>query len=369
MKIAFIGGRDVRILGGIENYMLNLATQLVSLGHEPIVFCESDHYEETWINGFKVIYMSGPKSNLLCKPWVGLKATLKCIFKIKGIDFIHYNAWPPSLWSPLARLFGIKSCMQGHGLEWQRSKYSTVAQNILKLMERITAHINMNLIMCSNDQTRYFRDNYNKIAITIPTAINLPDVRDLTCSNIYTDYDLQQGKYFLYLARLVQDKNPNDLIVAFKKVNLPGFKLVIAGDNPNNKYYVKHLHELAERRTDIVFTGAVYDKDKEQLLRGAYAFCIPSKIEGLSISLLEAMSYKIPIIASNIPANREVLEKDKAIWVRPQNVEDLVTAYTRAVNDPELLQSFVEYNYNKVANHYTWEKVAQKYVATVNSFL
>lgn len=369
MRIAFIGGRDIHILGGIENYMLNLATQLVSLGHEPIVFCESDHYEETWINGFKVIYMSGPKSNLLCKPWVGLKATLKCIFKIKGIDFIHYNAWPPSLWSPLARIFGIKSLMQGHGLEWKNTKYSFYSKQILKFMEMVTAYLNKNLIMCSEYQASYFKKKYHRNAITIPTAVNIPNDFSTSSSTILSTYNIKPQKYFLFLGRLTHIKNPNCLITAFQNAKLKDYQLVIAGSNNRNLEYVKHLYSLAQNNSDIIFTGNVYGEDKDVLFRNAYAFCIVSTFEGLSISLLEAMSYKIPVIASTIPANKEVLDEDKALWVRPQNVDDLVQAFHVAINSPELLQGFKDCNYEKVATHYTWEKVAQKYVATVNSFL
>ena len=233
MKIVFIGGRDVKKIGGIESYMYNLASHLVKYGHEPIVFCESDHNGEDIVNGFRVIHMTGPKSYLIRKPFVGLKATLYTIRNIKDADFIHYNAWPPSLSSPLAACFGIKSLMQGHGLEWQRSKYSPLQQKILKFMERVTAYLNKNLIMCSEDQTRYFKKKYNREATTIPTAINLPNPHEEE-TDVLQKFGIIPGKYFLFLGRLVQDKNPNYLIEAFKKAKMSGFQLVIAGNNPES---------------------------------------------------------------------------------------------------------------------------------------
>lgn len=362
MKIVFIGGRDIREVGGIENYMLNLASQLVRMGHEPIVFCESNKNTEESVNGFKVIHLKGLRSNLLCKPWVGLKATIRTIFREKDVDFIHYNAWPPSLSAPLANLFGIKSLMQGHGLEWQRSKYSSFQQMLMRIMERITAHTNRNLIMCSDDQTRYFKEKYNRQATTIPTAINLPDISVGMDTSILDRFGLRRKKYFLFLARLVQDKNPNYLISAFKKAHVEGYALVIAGNNPANEAYVKHLHDLAGNQGDIVFTDAVYGDDKEVLLENAYAFCIPSTIEGLSISLLEAMSRKIPIIASSISANKEVLPEDCAVWVAPENEHDLVNAFEFAAKNEKILGKTIEANYSKVLSQYTWQSVAKKYV-------
>lgn len=361
MKIAFIGGRDIHKLGGIENYMLNLASKLVQFGHEPIVFCESDHDGEEIVNGFKVIHMTGPKSNLLCKPWIGLKATLYTVRHIKNVDFIHYNAWPPSLSSPLASLFGIKSLMQGHGLEWQRSKYTSRQQKIMRFMERITAHLNKNLIMCSDDQTRYFMKKYCRQATTIPTAINLPDqmAKD---SDVLQRFGILPKKYFLFLARLVQDKNPNYLIEAFKKANVSDFQLVIAGNNPADPEYVDMLHSLAKGHKNIILTGAVYGDDKNTLLRNAYGFCIPSTIEGLSISLLEAMSYKLPIIASDIPANREVLGDLDAFWHTPENIDELAESISIAIKDKDRFYNPVTKNYNLVTEYYTWNKVTTKYL-------
>lgn len=367
MKIAFIGGRDVKSVGGIENYMLNLATQMVRLGHEPIVFCESDHNGEECVNGFRVIHMTGPRNNLICKPWVGLKATLKVIFGIKGVDFIHYNAWPPSLWSPLARLFGIRSLMQGHGLEWQRSKYSPQAQKVMRFMERVTAHLNRNLIMCSQDQVRYFKERYGRDAVCIPTAINIPQTSSDTM--ILDQFGLEEGKYFLFLARLVQDKNPDYLIKGFMKAAPKGYKLVIAGNNPADPGYVESLHKLADGNESVVFTDGVFGADKETLLRHAYAFCIPSTIEGLSISLLEAMSRRIPIIASDIPANREVLDEGEALWVRTENADDIAKAVSKAVDDPAAFRVPIESNYQRVAQTYTWERVAEKYIGHLRTII
>jgi len=359
MKIVFIGGRDIHILGGIENYMYNLATELVKMGHTPIVYCESDHNGKEMVNGFEVRYVKGPKSNLVCKPYVGLNATLKTVLKEKDVDFIHYNAWPPSLWCWLPRLAGIPSLMEGHGLEWQRSKYSVRQQHIMKMMERITAKANKHLVMCSEDQVKYFLETYGKNAECIPGAINLPSPDAGMKSDILKRFNLESGRYFLFMGRLVQDKNPDYLIKAFIKAGIKGYKLVIAGDNAAMPDYVKSLHNITDS-SDVLFTGAVYGEDKAALLRNAFVFCLPSTIEGLSIVLMEAISYKLPVIASDIQANRELLD-DNALFVRPENVDDLVDAFNNSVNNKDF-DVFVEENYKKLAMTYTWPIVARKYV-------
>ncbi len=365
MKIAFIGCRDIKLLGGIESYMANLTAELVKLGHEPIIYCESDRNSIEIHNGVKVIHMKGFKSNLICKPWVGLKATIRTLIKEKGVSVIHYNAWPPSLWCFLPRLFGVKSLMQGHGLEWQRSKYSPKKQKIMKFMEKVTAHMNQHLIMCSEGQTKYFKDTYNKNTTTIPTAVNMPREKGTNEEETLAKFGLEPQKYFLFMARLVQDKNPDYLINGFKAANYGNMKLVIAGSNDASPEYVEKLHRIAEGNKNIVFTGAIYGDEKDTILRNAYTFCIPSTIEGLSIVLLEAMSYNLPVIASDIEANRELLDDD-AVWVRYENEEDITKAIEFCINNKEVIEKFKETNYKKVIENYTWDKVAKKYVEYLN---
>lgn len=366
MKIVFIGGRGIHILGGIENYMLNLTRELCKLGHECIVWCESDHHEEEIVNGVKVIYHPGPKNNLLCKPWCGLKATLQTVLGMRNVDFIHYNAWPPSLWCWIPRMFGIPSCMEGHGLEWQRSKYSPKAQKIMKAMEGFTARLNQHLVMCSEGQVSYFKRVYGKDAVCIPGAVTLPDLSQSNESDILERFGLGKKKFFLFMGRLVQDKNPDYLIRAFIQAKTEGYKLVIAGSNDAMPEYVNSLHELSAGHGDIVFTGAVYDIDKAKLLQEAFCFCLPSTIEGLSIVMMEAASYHLPVIASDIEANREFLEED-AIYVRPENVDDLKKAFNHAVSHPEELQQQQLSNYQKIEEKYTWDKVALKYLGYLKS--
>lgn len=362
MKIVFIGGRDIHKLGGIENYMYNLATQLVRMGHEPIVFCESDHNGEETVNGFRVIYRKGSTNPIFAKPLLGIKNTKEAIRTIPNIDLIHYNAWPPSIGGKYARKHNVKTLMQGHGFGWKSTKYPWILRQIIKYVTWRVVKRNENLIMCSHEQTDFFEHKFKVSAPTVPTATNLPDLVQQPISDILERFDLEANNYFLLLARLVQDKNPDYLIKAFSNIDNKGYKLVIAGSNPSQPKYVKRLHELARNNPNIVFTGAVYDADKDSLLRNAAAFCIPSTREGLAISLLEAMSYKLPIIASDIKANMDIVGKEGALWVKPESIEDLETALTTFISNPNILNAAIEQNYQTVVNNYTWEKVAEKYI-------
>lgn len=364
MKIAFIGGRSLHKLGGIEAYMLNLCTKLKEIGHEPIVYCESDRNYEEVVNGFKVIHWTSPKNAYLCKIFLGLKSTLNALFKQKGVAVFHYNAWPPSIWNWIPRMFGRKAILMGHGLGWKRTKYSPRQQYIARCMERIAAKINNNLVMVSQEQTDWYASEYNKKCVTIPTAVNMPT--EFTNTGILNKFNLQEGGYYLYLGRLVQDKNPDYLIKAFLKANIAESKLVIAGSNDSDPQYVNYLHELANADERVVFTGAVYNLDKETLLKNCKIFCIPSTIEGLAITLLEAMSYAKPVIASNIQANKEGLGNN-GIWVNTEDVDELCRAILFCESNIEVLKKEADKNYNRIKKYFTWERISSLYDTYINS--
>ena len=365
MKIAFIGGRDIRTLGGIENYIFNLATHLVQLGHEPIVYCESNRNATEVVNGFKVVYHKSFGGRYLCKILLSFKSTLHALIDERGVELFHYNAWPPSLWSWIPRMLGRNALLEGHGLEWKRTKYSPTQQKIMHFMEWLTAKMHKNILVVSDEQRLYFADNYARKCVTIPTAVNLPAI-DEPQSDILERYNAESGKYFLYLGRLVQDKNPDYLIKAFRKATVAGYKLIIAGSNDQQPDYVQYLHSLADGDDNIVFTGAVYGADKATLLRHCTAFCIPSTIEGLAITLLEAMSYGRVCIASNIPSNREGLG-DNGIWVPAEDVDTLAEKINFVVDNYSSLAYLGEQNFERVAQNFTWDSVAKRYAEYISS--
>lgn len=358
MKIAFIGGRDIHKLGGIEAYMFNLCTKLKDMGHEPIVYCESDRNYDEVVNGFRVIHWKSPKSVYLCKIFLGLKSTLHAIFKEKGVSIFHYNAWPPALWCWIPRLFKRQAVMMGHGFGWKRTKYSAKQKKLMLFMERFVAKLNNNLVMVSEEQTKWFKSEYKKECATIPTAVNLPV--EFNNTDILEKFNIQEGNYYLYLGRLVQEKNPDYLIKAFLRADIKEAKLVIAGANDSDPEYVHYLHKLANNDSRIIFTGAVYGLDKETLLKECKVFCIPSTIEGLAITLLEAMSYAKPVIASDIEANKEGLG-DNGIWVKAEDETSLSEAILYCENNSNNLKNEAIQNRKRVEELFTWDRISQMY--------
>ncbi len=406
--IAFIGGRDLGTPGGIESFMDGLSRMLSLQGRDCTVFCESDHNGIEMRGDVRIVHLKGPRSRFIRKPWIALRATLLLIealsrerrhpspgcapsghvADIPAPDLIHYNAWPPALWAPLARCKGIPTLLMGHGFEWQRSKYSPLQQLILHAMERLTAQANRNLLLCSEEQTQYFRKHYHREGITIPTAVSLPEEKTgpnpageaaRTESDFLTELGLQPGGYLLFLGRLSPEKNVHTLIEAFQLYQTRlsahqeagngrpcgegGLKLVIAGAAAGNGAYETRLKTLAAENPDILFPGAVLGEGKESLLRHANAFCLPSGIEGLSIALLEALAHRLPVIASDIPANREVLE-DRAFYAPAEDTAALADAIARSQSESR--SDWTEENYRRVVRDYTWESVCRRYRSAVD---
>ncbi len=359
MKIIFIGGRDIHQLGGIENYMYNLATCLKNKGYEPVVFCESDRNEVEFVNGFKVVHNRSIGGRYLCKILLSYKSTIYSILKERDALIYHYNGWAPALASWIAGIFGKKAVYQGHGLEWKRTKYSSRQQVIMKLMEKLTVNVMNNLTAVSQEQTDFFLSAYGRKCVTIPTAVNLP--AENYESSILKKFNLTDEGYYLFLGRLVQDKNPDYLIKAFNKSGIKEKKLVIAGSNDADLKYVEHLHQLGASNPNVIFTGAVYGNDKEMLLRKCFAFCIPSTLEGLPITLLEAMSHKRICLASDIPANKEALG-DSGVWVKHENVDDLCEKLLYILKNQKDLEIQKESNYKRVVDNFTWGRVSDLYI-------
>jgi len=358
MKIVFISSRSLSYMGGIETYMSNLCSLLAKKGYEIILYTEGTHYEKYTFNGFTIISFSSIKNKFLNKILIGWKATKHAMRYHADAKIFHYNAMAAGLssWFPL--LLNKTVIFQGHGFEWQRAKWNKNQKKIIKILDDFCLRINKNITMVSEDQSDYVRKKYNKVTVTITPGINLP--KSFTNSEILSKYNLKQNFYFLSLGRIVPEKKIDVLIQAFLKIKKSDIKLVIAGDDPYSKQYILECKKLAKDNPNIIFTGAVYGVDKETLLRNSYSFCIPSELEGLPITLLEAMSYSRPCIASNIPANIEALGEN-GIYFETNNLEQLYSVLADSINNSELLEQKGSLNFKRVKEYFTWDKVANDY--------
>lgn len=367
MKVAFIGGRTFNTPDGIATYMYNLATELVKNGITPIVYCEGSDSKEEIVNGFKVVHWKSYKSAALTKIILGIKSTIHALVKEKQVSVFHYNTWGPALIaSYLPPIFGKKVVMQNHGLEWKRTKYSDKQKILMKVMEMLSAKTHKHWTFVSQEQTDFFWNEYHRKGVTIPCAVRIPGV--VKKSNILERYGLSGNDYFLYMGRLVQEKNPYYLIKGYIESGIVDKKLVICGSNPHITEYEKELYKLAENNDNIIFTGGIFGDDKDIIYRNCFAFCIPSTLEGLPMSLLEAMSYGKIVMAADIPSCHEALG-DSGVWVPYEDSAAISCALKRIYENYDDLKWQENANYLRAKNLFSWESTTRLYIDFLDSLV
>lgn len=358
MKIIYIASRSLENIGGIETYMKSLCPLIAEKGNEVILYTEGGFFKKEKYKNFNIIKLPSIKSKLLNKIILGILATLHSVIFNRKVDIYHYNANASALFSFLPILLSKKVVFQGHGLEWKRAKWSKSSQFLIKKLDDFIISINKNITMVSQEQSNYILDYYGKKSTTITSGVTVNN--NIYSKDILKQFDIKENEYILYLGRLVQEKKADILIDAFIKSNSK-IQLVIAGDDPNEKIFIDSLKEQAQNNKNIIFTGAVYNDDKESLIQNCKIFAIPSELEGLPITLLEAMSYKKICIASDIEPNKEALG-DSGIFFEVNNIVDLSVKINETLSTYEDLGELKEKAYNRINKYFTWDKIANQFI-------
>ncbi len=358
MKIVFITSRSLDKIGGIETYMKYLTPELVKRGYEVILYTDGGWFHKSTYKGVTIISLPGIKSKTGTKIFLGFIATLHSIIFNRNVDIYHYNANAAALFSFLPRLLGKNVVYQGHGLEWKRAKWSPFMQKMIKFLDDFVIGINNNITMVSQEQSDYVMSTYHKSAHTITSGVDMRS--EIFNTSILDKYQIVQNNYILYLGRLVPEKKADILIEGFIKANYQNLQLIIAGHDANEKQYIENLKSMARDHKNIVFTGAVYNDDKEALLQNCKVFCIPSELEGLPITLLEAMSYGKICLASNIAANKEALA-ESGIYFDVNNSDDLATKLFDTMNQFDKNKLLGTMAKQRVENSFTWEIIANQF--------
>lgn len=206
------------------------------------------------------------------------------------------------------------------GLDWQREKWkSGFGSKFIKHGERNAVKYADEIIVLSKGVQQYFKENYCRETVFIPNGVNQPEI--LNADLIKTNYGLNKDSYILYLGRLVPEKGLKYLIEAFKNVKTDK-KLVVSGGSSDTDQFTRELMELAKNDNRIIFTGFVQGKILEELYSNAYVYTLPSDLEGMPLSLLEAMSYGNCCLVSSVPECTDVIG-DKGVVFEKSNVEDL----------------------------------------------
>jgi glycosyltransferase involved in cell wall biosynthesis len=279
-----------------------------------------------------------------------------------GNDIVHFHALGPALLSWLPRLSGRGVVATIHGLDWQRGKWGAVAKTALRAGEWAITRFPHRTISVSRSLCDHFREVHGREVVHIPNGIALPTL--LPPRLITEKWGLQGGDYFLFLSRLVPEKRADVLIEAFRALETPR-RLVIAGGSSMSDAHVEALHAQARGDDRILFTGNVTGDLHSELMSNAYAFVLPSDLEGLPIVLLEALSFGRCALASDIPMNMEVIagEERGEPWGRHFRTNDagsLREALTWLEEHPEEVVALGAAARDRVASAYDWELITDQ---------
>lgn len=363
-KIAMIGHKRIPSReGGVEIVVDEISTRLTQRGYHVDAYNRSgyhvsgkqfDEKRGKIYNGIRLITIPTFKSSSLNAIVYSFLATFRILFG--GYGVVHYHAEGPCVMLGVPKLFGKRVIATIHGLDWQRAKWGNFATRVLKFGEKQAAKKADEVIVLSKNVQEYFREQYGRETIFIPNGIDRPVKRE--SREITERFGLKGNDYILFLARLVPEKGAHYLIEAYKQLKTDK-KLVIAGGGSHAAEYMQKIHRYVEENDNIIMTGFVQGGLLEELYSNAYLFVLPSDVEGMALSLLEAMSYGNCCLVSDIPENMEVVE-DNAASFRKGSIEDLKERLEYLLSDSETVEKYKASASQFICEKYNWEEVVDK---------
>jgi glycosyltransferase involved in cell wall biosynthesis len=311
-RIAFIGQRGVpATIGGIEHHVEEIGSRLVDRGHDVTIYARANYTASriTEYRGMRVRYIpTAPTKHLEALVHSGFSTGVAMLPGGDRADILHYHAIGPSVFTPIPRALTRRGVVLTiHGLDYERDKWGLGARTALKTAGWISARVPHAIITVSKNLAAFYLQRYGRVAHYIPNGVAPPVCH--TPHLITERFGLQGGDYVLFLGRLVPEKAPDLLVRAFRNVDTTA-RLVIAGGSSFTDQYVHELEVLAARDPRVLLVGPVHGELLQELYTNAAMFVLPSRLEGLALTLLEAASYRLPLVVSDIPPNREVIGED-----------------------------------------------------------
>lgn len=364
MKIAMLGHKRLSREGGVEIVVYELSKRMAKLGHDVTVYNrKGKHVLDKNVKQNKIKEIDGIKikeaftidKKGLAAVTSSFFATLKILFS--NAEVVHYHAEGPCYWMWIIKKFSKKRIIATiHGLDWQRAKWGGLATKFIKKGEERAVKYADEIIVLSKNVQKYFKDTYDRNTVFIPNGVNKPEI--VKADIITKKYGLKKDDYILFLGRMVPEKGIHYLIDAFKKLKT-NKKLVIAGGSSNTDQYYSDLKFKTIDNDNIIFTGFVQGKELEELYSNAYIYCLPSDLEGMPLSLLEAMSYKNCCLTSNIDECSEVL-LDKGVTFKKSDVDDLTKVLQDLCDDKDIVNKYKKEAQDFILSKYNWDSVVNQ---------
>lgn len=358
LKIAVLGTRGFPgVQGGVERHCEELYPRLSLMGCQISVYARRAYINPQimYYKGVEIISLWTPKKKSLEAIIHTFIGVMHIAFQKERFDILHIHAIGPSFLSPLARFLGLKVVVTNHGPDYDRQKWGYIAKVLLHLGEYLGTRFASVVIAVSQYTKKLIKEKYNRDVIYIPNGVNIP--KKTPAGRVLSHYDLKAGKYILAVGRYVPEKGFHDLLDAFKMIDVD-WKLVIAGGADHEDDYSKSLEKQGEDDPRVVMTGFITGMDLSEIYSNAGFLVLPSYHEGLPITILEAMSYGLPVLASNIPANMELITDENCTFP-PGDINTMKRKLLEFIEIPRQ-KDVIAISKKRIENEFNWDRIAKE---------
>ena len=357
MRIGFLVVKNLVLGGGVETYTYEVGRRLVALGHEVVVF-SMGHYGEALkvVHGMTVITVPSIPGSATERLTASIAAVVCALRYDPRLDILHFHTPMTGVFGIIPELMGFPTVVQMHGVDWKRRRWGNIARNLIKRMEYVVMRFMPTITAVSQTQVEFYEEFYGRRLEMIPTGAQPAQISH-HCNQI-NRLGLFANRYVLFMSRLVPEKCAHLLVSAFRRLRTD-YKLVIAGGVVPSDDYTRSLSDLAKGDERIIFPGFVVGELKDQLLSHAAVYVQPSELEGLSIALLEAMSYGIPCLISDIPENIEAAGEDGFTFSNG-NVDDLSSRLEEMLINKEERERVAIIVRDRVIRNFSWDGITNR---------
>lgn len=361
LNIAMLGHKHVLSReGGIEIVVNELATRMAARGHQVTCYDRNTHHvagdtpldSRREVSGVKIV----PVWTIEKKGLAAMTSSLSAAWKAAWgkYDVVHIHAEGPAAMSWLPKIRHKRVIVTVHGLDWARAKWGGFATKYIKWGEKQAVKHADEIIVLSRGVQDYFEKTYGRKTVFIPNGVSRPEPKP--ADEIKKLWNLEKDSYVLFLGRIVPEKGLRYLVKAWKGINTDK-KLVIAGGSSDTEAFMNELKGMSPE--DVIFTDFQQGRVLEELYSNAYLYTLPSDLEGMPLSLLEAMSYGNCCLVSDIPECTDVVE-DKAVIFPKGNVEELRKTLQRLLDAPEKVQKYKSQAADFICQKYNWDDVVER---------
>jgi glycosyltransferase involved in cell wall biosynthesis len=345
---------------GIEHYCAEIYPLMAAQGYAVDLYGRSSYTHQAWYaqestQGVRTISMPALQmrgADALISSGLAAINSL-----VSQYDIIHFHALGPALFTILPRLASsAKVVVTCHGLDWQRAKWGKLSSRLILLGEQVAVRYAHEITVVSQALQDYFWKTYGRETVYIPNAPATYASSDPSFQ-FGQSLGLSQQKYVIFLGRLVPEKAPDLLVRAFQQLRPDGWKLVFIGKSSDTSTFTTDLLQLAIDDPQICFTGELAGERLAEIVRGAGLFVLPSNLEGMPLSLLEAMQEGVPVLASDIPPHQQLIGGDRGLLFERGNLASLVQQLDWAIAHPEAMAEYRQRAQAYIQTYYRWDQI------------